>query len=113
MPCALSQFLNAILGIERMHFKRRDVNQKSRPNKFVVHLMIAQHVANILAKKTLDAFPKFLHAIDVLLLHSPGSIRRIRRSRLELLDLFLHSKIPRNIRDQIFHNRKRLHRLER
>jgi len=29
-----------------------------------VHLMIAQDVADILTKKTLDAFPKLLHPID-------------------------------------------------
>ncbi len=56
--------------------------------------MIAQHVANILAKKTLDAFTKFLDAIDVLLLHSPGSIGGVRWTRFELLDFFLHSEIP-------------------
>jgi len=70
----VSQFLQPIFGIERMHLQRRHVNQKARPDKFVVHLMVAQHVANILAEKTFDAFPEFLNPIDVGLLHPPCAI---------------------------------------
>jgi len=69
-------------------------------------------VTNILAKKTLDALSKFLNAIDIVLLHSPGSIWRIRWSRLEFPDLFLYPEIPRYVRDQIFDHRKSLHRLD-
>src|SRR5438132_355826 len=75
--------------------------------------MIAQHVANILAKKTLGAFPEFLNAIDIFLSHSPCAIWRIGWTWLEFLDFFLHPKIPGNVRDQIFHDRKRFHRLDR
>ncbi len=63
-----SQFLDPVLGVERMHFQRGDVNQKSRADEFVVLAMVAQNMTNILAKKTLDAFSKFLDAIDVGLL---------------------------------------------
>jgi hypothetical protein len=56
-------------------------------------------------------FPKFLNAIDIFLSHSPGSIWRIRWSRLEFLDLFLHPEIPRYVSDQILDHRKSLHRL--
>ena len=90
-----------------------DVNQKARADEFVVLLVIAQDVADILAKKTLDAFPEFLHAIDVVLRHPPGAIGASGGARLEFLDLFLHPKIPRNIGDQILHERERLHRLDR
>ena len=95
----LAQFLDSILGIEWMHLQGRSVNKKARADKFVVHVVIAQDVANILAKKTFNAFSKFLHAIDVLLLHPPGSICRVGRARLELLDAFFDGKIPRDIRD--------------
>jgi hypothetical protein len=77
-----------------MHFQRGDVNQESRTDKFVVQLMVAQNMANILAKKAFDTFTKFLHAIDVLLLHSPGAVRRVSRSRFKRFDLLLHLKIP-------------------
>ena len=56
-----------------MHLERGDVNKKARPDELVVLVMIAQHMADILAKKTLDAFPEFLDAIDVLLLPSARS----------------------------------------
>ena len=54
-----------------------------------------------------------LHTVNILLLHSPGAIRRVGRSRLERFDLFLYTKVPRNIRDQIFDNGKGFHRLDR
>ena len=99
------------LGVEGMHLQRRDINQETGSDELIVFPMVAQNVANILAKKALDALPKFLHAINVLLLHAPCSIRLVRRARLKLLDLFLYAKIPRNIRDQVFDDWKRLHRL--
>jgi len=101
------QLLDAILGIERMHFQRGHVDQKSRADEFVVHLMIAQHVANILAKKTFDAFAKLLDAIDVGLQHPPCPIGRVRWPRLERFNFLLDRKIPRNVRDEIFQDRKR------
>ena len=90
-----------------------DVDQKTRPDKFLVLVMIAQDVADILAKKTLDALAEFLHAIDVLLRHAPGAVGRVGRARLEFLDLLFHPEIPRDIGDQILHERKGLHRLDR
>src|SRR4029453_16168300 len=67
-PVSVPQFLNAILSIEWMHLQSGDMNQKARADKFFVHPVIAQNVADILAQKTFDAFPEFLHTIDVLLL---------------------------------------------
>ena len=101
MPCASRQFLDPVLGVERVHLQRRHVNEKTRPDELVVLVMVAQHVADILAKKTLDAFPEFLHAIDVLLRHPPRAVGRVRRARFEFLDPLFHREIPRNIRDQI------------
>src|SRR5438128_9448527 len=77
-----------------------------------MHLMVAEHVADILTKKTFNAFPELLHTVDVLLLHSPGAVWRVGRSRLERLYLFLHAKIPRNVCDQILDDRKGLHWLD-
>jgi hypothetical protein len=89
------------------------VNQESRTDKSVVHLVIAQDVANILAKKTFDTFPKLLHPIDVGLLHSPRAISRVRRTRLERFDFLFYSKIPGDIGDQILKQRERFNRLNR
>jgi hypothetical protein len=87
-PLRLAQFFETAFDIERMHLESGHINQKARPDESIVHPMIAQHVADILAKKTLDAFPEFLHPIDVLVLHPPGAVPGIRRARLKLLDLF-------------------------
>ena len=109
----VSQFFQSIFGVERMHLQRCHVNQKTRAYEFVVHLMIAQYMANVLAKKTFDAFPEFLNPIDVGLLHPPGAVGRIGRPRLERFDSLLHRKIPRNIGDQIFQDRECFHRFDR
>ena len=74
--------------------------------------MIAQHVADVLAKKAFDAFAEFLHTIDVLLLHPPCAVGRIGRSRLKRFDFFLNAKVPRDVCDQVFQNWKRFHRLD-
>src|SRR5262249_54875670 len=83
------------------------------PDKFVIHRVIAQDVTDVLAQKTFDAFPEFLHTIDVFVLHTPCAVRRIRRSRLERFDLFLHSKIPRDIRYQILDHWEGFQRFDR
>ena len=45
-----------------------------------VQLMIAHHMADVLAKEALDALAEFLDAIDVALLHPPGAIGCVRLS---------------------------------
>ena len=74
--------------------------------------MLAQHVADILAQKTLDALAKFLHAVDVRLRHAPRAIGCIGRTGLELLDLLFHPEIPRDVGHQIADQRKGFHRLD-
>src|SRR6266545_2701392 len=111
-PLFVSQLLGTIRRIERMHLQRSDMDQKPRPNESLVHLVIAQHVADILAKKAFDAFAEFLYTIDVLLLHSPCPVGRIRRPRLKWLDCFLHAIVPGDVRDQVFQNWKSFHRLD-
>jgi len=94
-----AQLSDAVFGVERVHFERRDVDEKTRADKFVVHFMIAQHMADVLTQKTFDALAKFLHAVDVRLLHPPGAVLGVGRSRLEFLDAFLDFEIPRHVRD--------------
>ena len=75
-------------------------------------LVLAQHVAHVLAQETLDALAKLLHAIDVGLLHPPGAIRRIGRARLEFLDRLLHAEVPGDVGDQVADRGERVHRLD-
>src|SRR6266850_848871 len=98
----LLQFGKPILRIERMHLQCRDMNKKTRANEFVVLAMVAQDVADILAKETFDALPKFLDPVDVHLGHPPGPVGRIRRARLEFFDLLLDLEFPRDVGHQVF-----------
>jgi hypothetical protein len=74
---ALAQLGNAVLGVQRIHLQRGGVHEIPRADKAVVHVMIAQHVANVLAEETLDALAEFLRAIDV----RPAACARCRRGR--------------------------------
>jgi hypothetical protein len=76
-----------------------------------MHTVISQDVTYILAKVTLNTLAELLDAVDIRLLHSPGSVRRIRLARLELLDALLYFVVPGHIADQVFDSRERLQRL--
>ena len=101
MPLRLLQFRQAVFGVERVHFQRGGINEKARADEFLVLVMVAQDVADVLAEKTFDALAEFLHAVDVLLLHPPGAVRRVGRARLEFLDFLLDAEIPRNVGHQV------------
>ena len=62
---------HAIAIVQRMHLQPRDAHKKSRPAELRFLIVIAQDVTNVLAKKTLDALPEFLHAIRVFLIKLP------------------------------------------
>src|SRR5271156_4353272 len=85
----LAQVRHPVLHVQRMHLKRGRVDQKTRPDKLVKLLVLAQNVTDVLAQKTLNALAEFLHPVDVALLHAPSPIRRIRSARLKFLDGFL------------------------
>ena len=61
-------------GVERMHLERRRVDEEARADELVVLVVIAQHVADVLAEEALDALAELLHAIDVALRHAPGAV---------------------------------------
>jgi hypothetical protein len=65
-----------------------------RAGKAVEQPVLAQDVAHVLTQEALDAFAKFLDALDIRLRHAPGAIRRRRRARRELPDCFLDLEIP-------------------
>src|ERR1700730_90018 len=95
-----------------MHFERGNVDQETRADELVVHVMIAQDVANVLAQKAFDTFAKFLNAVNVRLRNTPAAVGSVGRTHLETGDALLHAKIPGNVGDQILHVRERLHGLD-
>ena len=72
------QLRDAVLGVQRVHLQRRRVDQEARADELVVLVVVAQHVADVLAQEALDALAELLHALDVFLLHAPGAVRRVR-----------------------------------
>src|SRR6266496_3710543 len=89
-----------------MHFKPSHSDEETRPAELFVFIVLAQNVADVLAKKALNALAEFLHPINVFLLHSPiGPSLWSERGNF-LVDLV----IPRNVCDQVFDDRERLHR---
>ena len=108
----LPQGRDPVFGVERMHLERRDVHQEPRPDELVVHLMLAQDVADILTQEALDALPELLHPIHVGLIHPPGPIRSVGRARLERLDPRLDPEVPGDVGHEILDRRERAHRLD-
>ena len=80
MPCASFSSLSAVLGVERVHLERGRVDQEARADELVVHVVVAQDVADVLAQEALDALAELLHAVDVLLRHAPGAVGRVGRA---------------------------------
>src|ERR1700686_2922078 len=51
------QIAEAILHIEWVHFECGRVHQKSGADELALHVMVAEHMAHVLAEVALDAFP--------------------------------------------------------
>src|SRR5688572_10434060 len=90
-----------------MHLEPGDAHEESGAAELFLFVVIAQDMADILAKKTLDALAEFLHSIDVALVHLPFHVGTRGEGRNLAVDFVL----PRDICDQIFNYRERLHRL--
>ncbi len=71
------------VGVERVHLQRGHVDEEPRADELVVLVVVAQHVADVLAQEALDALAEFLHAVDVFLLHPPGAVGCVGLPRLE------------------------------
>ena len=96
-----------------MHFERRVVHEEPRSDELVVHVVFAEYVADVLTQITLDALPELLNPVDIGLVHLPGTVLEVGWARLERLDAFLDLVVPRDVGDEILHERERLHGLHR
>ena len=77
-----AQVRDPVLDVERMHLQRGRVNQEPRADEGVMELVVAQHVADVLAQEALDTLPEFLDPVHVRLGHPPGAVGRIGRAGL-------------------------------
>src|SRR6266545_5328073 len=53
-PVRLAELLAPVEGVEGVHFERRGVDQVARAHELLVQVMVAQHVADVLAEEALD-----------------------------------------------------------
>src|SRR5258705_1776392 len=102
------QQMGARQTVKGMHFQSGNANEEARPTKLFLLFVISQNMTDVLAKETLDALAKLLHAVHVALIHLPFDIR----TRTERWDLSVDTVIPRYICHQVSDDRKTLHRLD-
>src|SRR5579885_2514644 len=77
------EVLQTVSAVERMHLKPRDADEETRAGEIRFLVMVAQHVADVLAQEAFNALAKLLHAIHVLLVHPPlGILARRERNNL-------------------------------
>src|SRR5688572_33369165 len=94
-----------------MHFQRCYINQMPGSGKFFLEVVLTQDMTNILAKKAFDTFTELLNTINISLVHSPGSIGRIRGPRLKPFYFLFDLKVYRYIGHKVFDHGKCFHRL--
>src|SRR6266478_2719052 len=99
----------AIQTVKRMHFQAGDAHEEARAAELLNFLVIAQHMADVLAKEAFNALAKLLHAIDFVLIHLPFDVRPRGKWR----DCFVDAVIPRDVGNKILEHREALHRLYR
>src|SRR5207237_2865477 len=86
-----------LFDVERMHLQRRGVGEEARADERRGRLVLADHVADVLAEEALDALAELLHALDIPLRHPPGAVGSVGGAGAELLDLFLHLEVPGDV----------------
>src|SRR5438874_7103751 len=56
--------LQSVVAVQRMHFQRREANEKPRPSKaLLIALVVANDVADVLAQEALDALVELLYPV--------------------------------------------------
>src|SRR6266566_7410244 len=94
--------------IERVHLEARDTHQEARAGEGVRALVVAQHVAHVLAEEALDALAELLHPVDVRLLHAPGAVG-LGGLRLKGRDALVDLVVPGDVGHQVLDHREGLH----
>ena len=89
----LLQLVDAIRGVNRMHLELRCMHEQAGADELFVQVMITENMTDILAQEALDALPELLNAIGVGLTEAPRPIGGIRRTRRELPDALLRTKV--------------------
>src|SRR5439155_23751801 len=92
----------AVQGVLGMHLQAGDPDHESGPEEGVLAVMVAQHVADVLAQVALDALSEFDDAVDVLLLHAPGlGVEGVLLARREFRDSLVDIVVLAHDVDQV------------
>jgi hypothetical protein len=65
-------------------------------------MVVSEDMTDVLAEETLDAFPKFLNAVDIFLIEGEISVR----SWSERCDSLVHFIVPGYVGYQVFNERE-------
>src|SRR5439155_9247432 len=104
----VGEHLRAVESVQRVHLERRHPHHEPGPEVAALEIVLAQHVADVLAEEALDALAELGDAVDVLLAHQPVRVLPRRERRDPLVDLV----VPGDVRDEVPDHGKRPHRLD-
>ena len=101
--------LAPVVHVERVHLEFGEADEEPRPGVLgLVLLVVADHVAHVLAHEALDALAEFLATLDVDLLHPVATLGL--RAGLERRHRLGHLVVERDVRDEVPDDGERLHR---
>src|ERR1700720_3287506 len=92
-------------AVEGMHLQACHADEETWASEFFFFLVVAEHMADVLAQETLYAFAEFLYSIYVRLVHFPFHAF----PRLEGRDFLVHFVIPGNVRHQVLDHGEGFH----
>src|SRR2546427_560330 len=88
-----------------MHLQRGHAHEETWAAEFFFLLVVAEHMANVLAQEAFNTFAEFLYTIDIRLIHLPFHAF----PRLEGWNLLVYFVIPGNVRHQVLDHRESFH----
>ena len=89
MPSCLAQVAEAVCGVDRIHLQRGGIHEEARADEFVVHVVVAQHVATSWHRKHSMHLRNSCGAVDIGLCHAPGPSAASGLRGLNFLIVFL------------------------
>src|SRR5205823_4602514 len=112
-PARFAEIGAAVRLVERVHLVHRGAHEKRGAHELGVLAVRAQHVTYVLAEEALDALAEFLGPLDLVLIHAPGTIRRVGGARLERGDPLVDFVVPGHVGHEVLDHGERFHRRHR
>src|SRR2546430_191138 len=100
-PARFAEIGPAVRLVERVHLVHRGAHEKRGAHELGVLAVRAQHVTYVLAEEALDALAEFLGPLDLVLIHAPGTIRRVGGAGLERGDPLVDFVVPGDVGHEV------------